>query len=98
MRPSRTARTARRPGSSAARSRDRGHHPPSTQPVVGPFGFNRNRNGGFLTGPASDGGFAVGGADAMSLLRPPALPPGLGLSQRTTRAWPPTYEVLSTRP
>src|SRR6185437_9205343 len=53
----------------------------------------------FLTGPASDVGPAMVDADAMSVLPSPgSTPPGLGLSPRTTRAWPPTYEMLSTPP
>ena len=75
MRPSRTASTASRPGSSAARSRDRGHHPPSTQPVVGPFGFSRNRSDSreSSTGRAHDAIGEMVGADIMSVSRPPAV-------------------------
>src|SRR5690349_15662653 len=47
----RTASTASRPGSSTARSRDRGHHPPPTKPVVAAFGFNRSRK--TYRGPAT---------------------------------------------
>lgn len=40
--PNLTDNTARRSGSSALRSLPRGHHAPSTKPILGAFGFNRN--------------------------------------------------------
>jgi hypothetical protein len=88
----RTASTDSKPESSAGRSRDRGHHPPSTQPVVGAFGFNRGRTRGPSVERARDDGrgtyltSGMVGADAMSVLPSPgSAPPDLGLSSRTTR-------------
>src|SRR2546430_4797225 len=73
MRPSRTASTASRAGSSVGRSSDRGHHAPSTYPVVGAFGFNFSRS------VCRDGSVAMVaggvmmrrcGSDLMSVSRP----------------------------
>ncbi len=48
--PSLTESTANRSGNSAARSSECGHHAPSTLPLRGALGFNRNR--GVLAGTA----------------------------------------------
>ena len=56
MGPSRTESTASRSGSSVVRSSLRGHHAPSTYPVGGALGFNRNRgvcSGGVWFRPTS---------------------------------------------
>jgi len=85
----RTASTDSKPGSYAARSRDRGHHPPSTQPVVGAFGFNRSRSRSreSSTGRADDAGRRtdvvfemVNGPTSCRRPRPPAATAGSGTS------------------